>query len=77
MNKDFERGKREAFNITRVILQDWIDRIKKQNDIEWNDGSHLFRQHRESKRAFPVPESMLEQFEIDLEVLEEASKEGK
>ena len=46
MNKDFEKGKREAFKITKIILQDWIDRIKKQNDIDWNDGTYVLKQHR-------------------------------
>lgn len=75
---EFERGKREAFNITKNVLQDWIDRIRKQNDIDWNDGTYVLKQHRKSMKAFPVPESMLEKFEIDLEVLTEAgNKEEK
>lgn len=62
-----EIQKQETFKISSGILRDIIERIKKQDSIYWNTG--------QSKRAYPVSYSLMEQFEITLEAMENASQQ--
>ena len=62
-----KQTRQETFKISSGVLKDIIERIRQQNDIYWDTGN-------EDKTAYVIPKSMVKQFEIMLEAMQERMK---